>query len=241
MKWYLNRYLSTWREAVNKRYPRRSLSSDGTIGDLRHQHESYSEHNPDRDGSVDAWDMDVNLLGSSNDTGSHDELRDVEALKDEFERQSESQLWIHHGQIANRDIGNWRRRPYHGVNPHMHHVHWQSRQSQEDRRFSGSLNIDPVVDAINQPTRLDAKSAPDWPLAADKSFSAYQSNPPYYHTVERAQARLRERGWRVTVDGRFGPDTERIIRAFQADKGLTVDGKLGPQTWRALWASPVTG
>src|SRR5689334_3811705 len=58
--WYLNRALTAFRAAVNSAYPHRDKSSDGTIGDAAHQATS-SDHNPDRDGSVDAWDMDNNL------------------------------------------------------------------------------------------------------------------------------------------------------------------------------------
>lgn len=36
------------------------------------------------------------------------------------------------------------------------------------------------------------------------------------------------------VDGRFGPNTERGLRAFQARHGLTVDGIAGPETWEAV-------
>lgn len=32
----------------------------------------------------------------------------------------------------------------------------------------------------------------------------------------------------------FGPVTERLVRAFQASRGLTVDGVVGPQTWLTL-------
>jgi zinc D-Ala-D-Ala carboxypeptidase len=37
-----------------------------------------------------------------------------------------------------------------------------------------------------------------------------------------------------TVDGIFGPRTERAVKNFQADQGLVVDGKVGKQTWVAL-------
>jgi hypothetical protein len=54
------------------------------------------------------------------------------------------------------------------------------------------------------------------------------------------QRRLKERGWKLDADGEFGPATNRIVRGFQADKGLEVDGEVGPKTWSALWTTPVT-
>ena len=58
--------------------------------------------------------------------------------------------------------------------------------------------------------------------------------------VRAYQSRLRDRGWRIAVDGIFGKDMERIVRAFQKEKRLTVDGIAGRRTWDALWTSPVT-
>lgn len=53
------------------------------------------------------------------------------------------------------------------------------------------------------------------------------------------QRRMRERGYTLEVDGRYGSETERIVRYFQGLVGLKVDGKIGPATWAAAWAEPV--
>lgn len=58
--------------------------------------------------------------------------------------------------------------------------------------------------------------------------------------VRKMQQRLKDRGWRIDVDGVFGPATEAVVRAFQADKRLAVDGEVGRDTWTALWSAPIT-
>jgi peptidoglycan hydrolase-like protein with peptidoglycan-binding domain len=58
--------------------------------------------------------------------------------------------------------------------------------------------------------------------------------------VRLLQQRLKDRGWKISVDGDFGSGTESIVKSFQKDKGLTVDGKVGPNTWKTLWTSAVT-
>lgn len=39
------------------------------------------------------------------------------------------------------------------------------------------------------------------------------------------------------LDGIFGPETERAVRAFQSENSLSVDGIVGPNTWNALFNS----
>ena len=125
MAWFVNRALTNFRAAVNAKYPRRDKGSDGTIGDAAHQ-AGTSDHNPDPDGSVDAWDMDVDLNGAGQPYAA-----DVEALKSVFQAHESSQYWIHNGQIASRNSG-WVRRTYTGSNRHDKHVHWNTRQSHEN-------------------------------------------------------------------------------------------------------------
>jgi hypothetical protein len=124
--WRLNPALTNFREAVNAAYPGRDKTSDGTIGDLAHQG-TASDHNPDPDGSVDAWDMDVELYGP----GKPAPAEDLEHLKAVFQAHESSKYWIHNRVIASRDAG-WKRLPYTGLNPHDKHVHWNTRSSHEN-------------------------------------------------------------------------------------------------------------
>ena len=48
------------------------------------------------------------------------------------------------------------------------------------------------------------------------------------------QKALLKEGYDVVDDGLFGKDTEKVVKAFQSDRGITVDGIVGPATWRAL-------
>jgi len=53
----------------------------------------------------------------------------------------------------------------------------------------------------------------------------------YGHKVRALQMALRQHKFNVTVDGSFGPATERAVMLFQEKNGLTIDGTVGPQTW----------
>ncbi|MBO8127449.1 MAG: peptidoglycan DD-metalloendopeptidase family protein [Firmicutes bacterium] len=50
------------------------------------------------------------------------------------------------------------------------------------------------------------------------------------------QKMLEAIGYEVTVDGRFGRQTEDAVRTFQQDTGLLADGIVGPETLKALRA-----
>jgi peptidoglycan hydrolase-like protein with peptidoglycan-binding domain len=58
--------------------------------------------------------------------------------------------------------------------------------------------------------------------------------------VQVWQAQMSGRGWTISVDGDFGPQSDNVCRQFQSEKGLSVDGMVGPQTWEVTWSAPVT-
>lgn len=148
MDWYLNPALTTFRNEVNKAYPDRDKRSDGTIGDAAHQATS-SDHNPDSDGSVDAWDMDVDLK-------TPNDAKAIEDLKKKFQAHPAARYWIHNRQIAERKYG-WARKPYSGPSPHTEHVHWNSEPTYE--RSTKPWGVVNIFEEEDMPTAQEIADA----------------------------------------------------------------------------------
>lgn len=54
--------------------------------------------------------------------------------------------------------------------------------------------------------------------------------------VKWVQRELREAGYDIEIDGRFGPASDKALRAFQASCKILIDGKCGPDTRSYLTA-----
>jgi hypothetical protein len=114
--------------------------------------------------------------------------------------------------------------------------------------FRGHLDKSPDVPVKPSKPTVDthAKTFPRFPLSASQWFGV-ESNDPHNHSgynaadrpgIKMYQAQMRERGWAIgVIDGKFGPQTERVTKAFQREKGLTADGLVGPATWRAAFTA----
>jgi peptidoglycan hydrolase-like protein with peptidoglycan-binding domain len=57
--------------------------------------------------------------------------------------------------------------------------------------------------------------------------------------VRAWQAQMRRRGWVIVVDGRFGPKSSAVARAFQVQQHRRATGAVDAATWRLTWTAPV--
>jgi hypothetical protein len=61
--------------------------------------------------------------------------------------------------------------------------------------------------------------------------------------VHMWQARMADRGWPITVDGFFGPESSAIAKRFAAEKHLqltALPGEVDKAVWDAAWRLPVS-
>lgn len=114
MSWHLAPSLVQFRAEVDKKWPKRSKKSDGTIGDASHSARK-SDHNPNSRGSVNA--IDITYPGVDADVI-------IEAVK-----KHPSAAYV----IFNRHIysatNKWVKAPYTGASPHTEHLHISIKQS----------------------------------------------------------------------------------------------------------------
>ena len=57
----------------------------------------------------------------------------------------------------------------------------------------------------------------------------------YLQHVVFIQLKLRDLGYPMVIDGKFGPQTAAVVRRYQSDRGFVVDGEVGLQTWKGLF------
>ena len=211
MTWRLARALETLRSQVNAKWPARSKSSDGSVGDTSHSARP-SDHNP-VNGVVHAIDITHDPKGGFDSYAFADML---------LKKQDRRIKYI----ISNRRIGSgpalpqpgvWRK--YTGTNPHDHHCHI-------------SVVPGPAGDDTSQ-WDIDGNLTP-----TARQVAAYVPPPATLRKgstgmdVRKLQAALH-----IFTDGQFGDMTEMALKNFQKEHGLVEDGIAGPQVWKAITAA----
>ena len=213
MSWRVAKSLLHLRAQVDALAPNRDKGSDGTIGDTNHASRS-SDHNP--------W---VEYLGENIVTAmdiTHDPRHGVDSYKmaDALiaSRDQRIKYVISNRRIASPTVDpKWGWRPYHGTNPHDHHVH---------------------VSVVPFHVAFDDES--DWhfgQLTPDPSSTFVGESRPTLRVYDRGpadQIKYAQSILGVAVDGVFGPTMRAAVIEFQKHHGLATDGIIGPMTWTAL-------
>jgi len=211
MAWRLAKSLEILRAQVNAKWPARSKSSDGSIGDEHHSART-SDHNPDDGGVVRAIDITHDPKGGFDSYAFADML---------LKKQDRRLKYV----ISNRRIGSgpagpaagvWR--PYTGTNPHDHHCHI-------------SVIAGPAGDATD-PWNIDGVAAP-----TPKVVEAFVPAPPTLMPGSTGpDVEIMQRKLGCAATGKYDPksETEWALRLFQVRHKIDPDGRCGPMTWKAL-------
>lgn len=212
MSWRVAKSLLLLREQVNAAYPTRGKDSDGTIGNAEHASRS-SDHNP--------WVQDgaegvVTAMDITHDPPRFDSYGFAEMLR--RARDPRIKYVISNRRIWNSQVDPYVWRPYHGSNPHDHHVH---------------ISVLPQKSLYDSttPWKLGVVAASPTPTVPVKQVRSTARSGDTSYNVEYLQRMLG-----VKQSGVFDEETEAAVQEFQKRYGLVADGVVGPYTWRQLEA-----
>ncbi len=220
--WHLSPSLANLRSEINNRWPGRDRSSDGAIGDLRHQSRTNS-HNPvgypggpsfGTRGAVHA--LDITAAGIDVD-------RVLRAVI------GDPRVWyvIHDGKIWSRTTG-WAPRTYRG-DPHTTHIHINLREDSQSAALFAETDQDPWL-ASGSGRGSAAQIGRSVPTAGTGMSAS---------ATKALQRALIDAGFQIPsgATGWYGPETTRAVKEFQKAQGWTgseADGVAGAETLRRL-------
>lgn len=210
--------IATLFDQFNARYPRRSRSSDGWIGDAAHQSRA-SDHNAwCGPGTVTAGDY------------THDPANgmDIRRLTNEIVaiRDRRVKYLIANGLIVSGNGGPspWTWRMYGGPNKHTKHFHLSV--------FCGSVGDE------SSPWRLPSLAGgavpPGSPPPGAIGVLTIGSKGAKVTALQTVLNKWYRNMTPLKTDGDYGPATAARVKFFQGKAGLKMDGIAGPVTQKAL-------
>lgn len=211
--WRVAKSLEKLRQQINTMAPTRNKSSDGTIGDAAHASRN-SDHNPwVKDGKMGV----VTALDITNDPKNG---VDAGKLSEHLRTRHDSRIKyvICNRRIFSSTTNPWQWRPYTGTNPHTAHFHVSVHSEKKHYDNDVAWNI-----ALGTPSNVEPE--PDSP--ASRPVLRKGDTGQLVREVQTAASTQ----VKLKVDGIFGPETERIVKAFQTKHGLKADGVIGAATW----------
>jgi hypothetical protein len=167
MAWRLAKSLIILRDQINGKWPNRSKSEDGTIGDSAHAARA-SDHNPDQFGVVRAIDFTHDPAYGFDSYQFADDLRQS--------RDPRIKYIISNRRIASATVSPWLWRPYDGANAHDRHCHI----SVVGSSLADDIKPWSVIEAIHAPAseiKSDVFNDDDRTVCSVLMISAPQSAP----------------------------------------------------------------
>lgn len=228
-------------------FPGRDRSSEGLIGDTRHQKESSSDHNPwvtDSLGRGVVRARDVDAGPGLNPDETHDLIGDVVAeaalaglrthfglfkiFRRKFAPMGPGAYVIWERRIASHKTkGAWV--PYFGTDPHESHPHVSVALAQSGYDDGSSWGIHRFADVARGIANPSAKQHP---------VTLTRTNWKSHRLlVRKLQRRLNELGGpKLTVDGEYGARTAERVALFKKRRGFRsrTGWVVGPTVWKGL-------
>lgn len=225
MAWRVAKSLDVLLAEINEVAPNRSKASDGSIGDDAHRG-TASDHNPNEANVVCARDFthDPGDGADMNEISEHLRKRNHPAVK--------YVIWNRRIWSKARNSEGWRE--YHGSNPHNKHMHVSVGVGSDGHSIGPYDNASPwgIADLDTDPTTPKPSKPSTGTKLGDKMPTLKRGAKGT--DVRRLQALLTANGYKTTIDGIFGAQTEDKVRAFQSKHAKPSDGYAGRITWNAL-------
>ena len=238
MTWRVAQSLLTLRTEVDKRWPDRERTSDGTIGDKRHQAlGDKSDHNPfikDARGVGVVRAMDIDAGPGRFPSESKDTVGDLVA---EIARRAgkaghpalqNGGYVIYEGRIASANSNppwSWRN---HTGDPHESHPHisvGRKPASYDNTKRWGVLIPGPRPNP-DSPTTGVATGTPFPTIKLGSSGDHVKLVQRFLWGSARAKV--------MPIYGTFEAKTDKAVRAYQKMRGLVEDGRVGKDTWAPI-------